>query len=89
MTVQQATEAPNFNSYQMRSSSGTLEPEPGRKLVATSLPEATRSMLQKMGYKLEYTQRTSAPINAIEFDTKHNSMWGGSSNHGEDHGIAW
>lgn len=89
MTVQQATEAPNFNSYQMRSSFGSHETEPGRMLVATSLPEATRDALQKMGYKLEYSQRTSGPINAIEFDTKHHSMWGGSSNHGEDHGIAW
>ena len=89
MTVQQASEAPNFNSYQMRSSFGAHETEPGRMLVATSLPEATRDTLQKMGYKLEYSQRTSGPINAIEFDTKHKSMWGGSSNHGEDHGIAW
>ncbi|HUH32068.1 MAG TPA: gamma-glutamyltransferase, partial [Rhodanobacter sp.] len=89
MTVQQAAEAPNFNSYQMRSSFGRHETEPGRMLVATSLPDATRVALQKMGYKLEYTQRTSGPINAIEFDTKHHSMWGGSSNHGEDYGIAW
>ena len=89
MTVQQATEAPNFNSYQMRSSFGLHETEPGRMLVATSLPDATRTALQKMGYRLEYTQRTSGPINAIEFDSKHHSMWGGSSNHGEDYGIAW
>ncbi|MBN8715026.1 MAG: gamma-glutamyltransferase [Xanthomonadales bacterium] len=89
MTVQQATEAPNFNSYQMRSSFGMHEAEPGRILVATSLPETTREALQKMGYKLEYAQRTSGPINAIQFDTRHGSMWGGSSNHGEDYGIAW
>lgn len=89
MTVQQATEAPNFNSYQMRSSFGMHETEPGRILVATSLPETTRDALQKMGYKLEYAQRTSGPINAIQFDTRHGSMWGGSSNHGEDYGIAW
>lgn len=89
MTPQQAVEAPNFNSYQMRSSFGMHETEPGRILVATSLPEATRTALEKMGYKLEYAQRTSGPINAILFDTKHHSMWGGSSNHGEDYGIAW
>ena len=89
MTVQQAAEAPNFNSYQMRSSFGRHETEPGRLLVATSLPDATRAALQKMGYQLEYMQRTSGPINAIQFDTKHHSMWGGSSNHGEDYGIAW
>lgn len=89
MTVQEATEAPNFNSYQMRSSFGMHETEPGRILVATSLPDATREALKKMGYTLEYAQRTSGPINAIQFDTNHHSMWGGSSNHGEDYGIAW
>lgn len=89
MTVQEATEAPNFNSFQMRSSFGMHETEPGHMLVATSLPESTRAALRKMGYTLEYAQRTSGPINAILFDTTHHSMWGGSSNHGEDYGIAW
>ena len=89
MTVQQATEAPNFNSYQMRSSFGMHELEPGKMLVATSLPDSTRAALRRMGYTLEFAQRTSGPINAIFFDAKHHSMWGGSSNHGEDYGIAW
>jgi len=89
MTVQEASEAPNINSYQMRSSFGMHEMEPGRMSVATSLPDATREALGKMGYKLDYGQRTSGPINAIQFDTQHHSMWGGSSNHGEDYGIAW
>jgi len=89
MTVQQATEAPNFNTYQMRSSFGMHELEPGRMLVATSLPDSTRNALTRMGYKLEFAQRTSGPINAIFFDSQHHSMWGGSSNHGEDYGIAW
>ena len=89
MTVQQATEAPNFNSYQMRSSFGMHEMEPGKMLVATSLPDSTRAALRRMGYTLEFAQRTSGPINAIFFDNKHHSMWGGSSNHGEDYGIAW
>ncbi|MEO8748708.1 MAG: gamma-glutamyltransferase, partial [Rhodanobacter sp.] len=89
MTVQEATEAPNFNSYQMLSSFGMHETEPGHMLVATSLPESTREALRKMGYTLEYAERTSGPINAILFDPRHHSMWGGSSNHGEDYGIAW
>jgi gamma-glutamyltranspeptidase/glutathione hydrolase len=29
------------------------------------------------------------PINAILLDHEHGTMWGGSSNHGEDYGIAW
>jgi len=89
MTVQEATEAPNINSFQMRSSFGMHESEPGRMLVATSLPDSTRETLRKMGYTLVFAQRTSGPINAILFDTKHHSMWGGSSNHGEDYGVAW
>jgi gamma-glutamyltranspeptidase/glutathione hydrolase len=89
MTVQQATEAPNINSYQMRSSFGAHESRPGRMLVSTSLPESTRQALRRMGYSLELAERTSGPINAIFFDHTHRTMWGGSSHHGEDYGIAW
>ena len=89
MTVQQACEAPNINSYQMHSSFGQHESQPGRMLVATSLPDSTREALRQMGYHLVFAERTSGPINAIYFDTAHRSMWGGSSNHGEDYGIAW
>jgi gamma-glutamyltranspeptidase/glutathione hydrolase len=89
MTVQQAVEAPNLNSYQMRSSFGAHESRPGRMLVATSLPESTRAALRRMGYTLELEERTSGPINAILFDRVHRTMWGGSSNHGEDYGIGW
>jgi gamma-glutamyltranspeptidase/glutathione hydrolase len=89
MTVQQATEAPNINSYQMRSSFGAHESRPGRMLVASSTPDSVRAELKRMGYTLEFEERTSGPINAIFFDRKHGSFWGGSSNHGEDYGIAW
>ena len=89
MTVQQATEAPNINSYQMLSSFGMHENQPGRMMIATSLPEATRAALRALGYTLEPVQRSSGPINAILLDTPHHTMWGGSSNHGEDYGIAW
>ncbi len=89
MTVQQASEAPNINSYQMRSSFGAHESRPGRMLVAASTPESVRVELRRMGYTLDVEERTSGPINAIWFDRRHGSMWGGSSNHGEDYGIAW
>ena len=89
MTPQQAAEAPNFNSYQMRSSFGLHENEPGKMLVATSLPDSTRRALELLGYTLQFAGRTSGPINAIMFDLKHHTMWGASSNHGEDYGIAW
>lgn len=89
MNVQEATEAPNINSFQMRSSFGAHETRPGRLLLAESVPPWTRSDLRKMGYDLTFEERTSGPINAIFFDWEHKSMWGGSSNHGEDYGIAW
>ncbi|MFL5498247.1 MAG: gamma-glutamyltransferase family protein [Gemmatimonadaceae bacterium] len=89
MTVQQAVEAPNINTYQMRSSFGEHEARPGLLEAATSLPEPTRAALASMGYKLRFVQRSSGPINAILFDRAHGTMWGGSSNHGEDYGVGW
>ena len=89
MTPQQAAEAPNINSFQMRSSFGAHEIRPGHMLVASSTPDSTRKALEAMGYTLEFQERTSGPINAIWFDRKHRTMWGGSSHHGEDYGVAW
>ena len=89
MTPQQAAEAPNINSSQMRSSFGAHEARPGLLLVAASTPDSVRAALVRMGYTLEVEERTSGPINAILFDRAHGTMWGASSNHGEDQGIAW
>ncbi len=89
MTPQEAVEAPNINSFQMRSSFGQHEIRPGRMLAAESLPFYVRNELRKMGYTMEYEERTSGPITAILFDRKHKTMWGAASNHGEDYGIGW
>ena len=89
MTPQQAVEAPNINSYQMRSSFGAHENRPGRMLISNTTPMEIRSALEAMGYTLQVGDRTSGPINAIMLDTKHHTMWGASSNNGEDYGIAW
>jgi gamma-glutamyltranspeptidase/glutathione hydrolase len=89
MTPQQAAEAPNINSYQMRSSFGEHESRPGELLVASATPDSVRTALKGMGYTLEFEERTSGPINAILFDRLHGTMWGASSNHGEDYGIGW
>jgi gamma-glutamyltranspeptidase/glutathione hydrolase len=89
MTPQQAAEAANINSYQMRSSFGEHEARPGRIMIASSTPDFTRFELRRMGYTLEIEDLTSGPINAIYFDRDHGSMWGASSNYGEDYGIAW
>jgi len=89
MDVQQAVEAPNINSYQMRSSFDQHRSEPGRLTLNSQTPPEVRAALEKMGYRLDYQRLTSGPINAIFFDWKHGTFWGGSSNHGEDYGIAW
>jgi gamma-glutamyltranspeptidase/glutathione hydrolase len=89
MNVQEAVEAPNFTSYQMRNSFGVHESEPGRLTLNESALPAVRAELQAMGYRLEFQRLTSGPINAIWFDRRHGTFWGGSSNHGEDYGIAW
>ena len=89
MTPQQATEAPNINSYQMRSSFGEHETRPGLMLASRSLPDSVRTRLEAMGYTLRLRERTSGPINGILFDRRHGTMWGASSNFGEDYGIPW
>ncbi|MEO5979481.1 MAG: gamma-glutamyltransferase [Chryseolinea sp.] len=91
MNVQEAAEAPNFNTYQMYMSLGgeDRKPKPGAILLQTGTSEWIRKELFNMGYKLSFDERTSGPINAIYFDWQHGSMWGGSSNHGEDYGIGW
>jgi gamma-glutamyltranspeptidase/glutathione hydrolase len=94
MTVQQATEAGNINSNQLWLSLGGTstedrKPKPGSILLIDKTPADVREALKKMGYSLSFDDRTSGPINAIWFDWKHGSMWGGSSNHGEDYGIGW
>jgi gamma-glutamyltranspeptidase/glutathione hydrolase len=89
MNVQEAAEAANFNSYQLRNSFGQHESIPGRLLVNEEIPPWTRSRLRAMGYDLTFNDRTSGPINAIYFDREHGTFWGGSSQYGEDYGIAW
>jgi gamma-glutamyltranspeptidase / glutathione hydrolase len=89
MTVQEAVEAANITSYQMRNSFGDHKTEPGRLTLRDDTPNWIRHELRSMGYRLDFDDRTSGPINAIFFDWKHGSFWGGSSNHGEDYGIAW
>jgi gamma-glutamyltranspeptidase/glutathione hydrolase len=89
MTPQEAAEAANFTSYQMRSSFDRHESQPGRLVLNESVPQWVRRELVQRGYKPEFEARTSGPINAILLDHAHGTMWGGSSNHGEDYGIAW
>ncbi|HUU36817.1 MAG TPA: gamma-glutamyltransferase [Candidatus Desulfaltia sp.] len=89
MDVQQACEAPNITSYQMRNSFDEHEIFPGKIDLNEKVSQDVRDKLAAMGYKLSIRKYTSGPINAIFFDRKHGTFWGGSSNYGEDYGIAW
>ena len=89
MTPQQAAEAPNINSFQMRNSFDDHSAQPGRMLVPAAASPEVRAALEAMGYDLRFSQRTSGPITAIWFDREHGTMWGAASNFGEDYGIAW
>ena len=89
MTVQEATEAANITSYQMRDSFADHQSFPGRLTLNTQTPPWVREELSRMGYTLEFEERTSGPINAIFVDRKHGTLWGGSSNYGQDYGIGW
>lgn len=94
MTVQEATEAANVNTNQLWLSLGGTgnadrQPRPGSLLLNSNTPPWIRKELTGKGYKLSFEDRTSGPINAIYFDWKHKTLWGGSSNHGEDYGIGW
>ncbi len=89
MNVQEACEAANINSYQMRSSFGAHDARPGKMLINEQLPAWVRGELGKMGYSFEVKPRTAGPINAIFFDQPHGTLWGGSSDDGDDYGIAW
>lgn len=95
MTIQQACEAANINTNQLWLSLGgskidDRKPKAGNLLLNTKTKSpALVAELEKMGYKLSFDDRSSGPINAILFDWKHGSFWGGSSNNGEDYGIGW
>jgi gamma-glutamyltranspeptidase/glutathione hydrolase len=91
MNVQEATEAANIKTYQLRLSLGNQdrEPRPGNMLLRTDTPASTKAELKQMGYTLRFANRTSGPITAIFIDTLHGSLWGGASNYEDDYGIGW
>lgn len=89
MNVQEAVEAANIWSYQMRNSFGDHQAEVGRLLINAATPEWVRKELRQMGYALDTRERTSGPITAIYFDRVNGAFQGGASDFGEDYGIAW
>jgi gamma-glutamyltranspeptidase/glutathione hydrolase len=89
MNVQQAVEAANIVSFQMQSSFGAHESQPGRLVLREDIPSWVRARLGDMGYSVETAERTSGPITAIYFDREHGTFWGGASNYGDDYGLSW
>jgi len=89
MNIQQACEAPNITSYQMINSFDPHDSIPGRIDLNEKVASDVREKLRTMGYKISVKKYTSGPINAIYFDAKHGTFWGGSSNFGEDYGVVW
>ena len=89
MNVQEAVEAANVISCQMRNSFGDHQAQVGRLLINEAIPDWVQEELLDMGYSLDVRPRTSGPINAIFFDRINGAFQGGASNFGEDYGIAW
>jgi gamma-glutamyltranspeptidase/glutathione hydrolase len=89
MTVQEACEAANVTSYQMRASFGEHKAEPGRLTLNDEVPSWVRRDLRRMGYRLDFQRKTSGPITAIAIDPALGTFIGGASHHGEDYGLAW
>lgn len=89
MDVQQATEAANMGSYQAHSSFGEHTSEPGKLLLRADTALDTQFRLQDMGYTIVNESKSSGPINAIFIDQQHGTLMGGSSDYGDDYGIAW
>lgn len=89
MTPQEAAEAANIVSYQMRNSFADHSTKPGHVDMRDDMPPWVLSELRKMGYIINLKKHSSGPINAIFFDHAHGSFWGASSNDGEDYGIGW
>ncbi|MEE2775235.1 MAG: gamma-glutamyltransferase [Acidobacteriota bacterium] len=89
MTAQEAAEAANITSFQMRSSFDDHRAEPGRIRVHASTPVHVRRQLLEMGYRVGVGSFTSGPITAIHFDRETGTMWGAASDFGDDYGIAW
>ena len=89
MNVQQAAEAHNITSYQMQSSFGAHQSEPGRLAITAQIPPYTRDRLKTMGYDVEVVERTYSPITAIVIDPERGTFQGGASDYGDDYGLAW
>ena len=88
MTVQEACEAANLTSFQMRSSLGEHDVQPGKLTLVEDVPSWVRKDLERRGYWLKFEDKNSGPLTTIYFDREHGTFWGGASNFGDYYGIA-
>jgi len=80
----------NIISYQMQSSFGAHQSEPGRIQVPRDhVTPHTIEQLGEMGYDVEVVDRVYNPSMGIWFDWENGTMQGGASDYGDDYGIAW
>ena len=77
MNVQEACEAPNIVSFQMKGLFDDHESLPGKLTLNQQVPLWIRSALGKMGYSIDSRKYTSGPINAIFFDWAARHILGG------------
>jgi len=84
MDVQQASEAANFESFQLHSSFGEHYSQPGRIVLRSDMNTLVLRTLIRLGYELEFREKTSGPITAILFNQEFDTMTGGASNFGDD-----
>ena len=91
MDIQRASEGHgNFISYQMQSSFGAHDSEPGRiQIPGEHVTPDTIDRLGNMGYNVEEVGRVYNPMMGIWFDWANGTMQGGASDYGDDYGIAW
>ena len=91
MNIQRAAEGQgNFISYQMQSSFGAHDAQPGRiQIPENHVTPDTLDRLGDMGYDVEILDRVYNPMMGIWFDWANGTMQGGASDYGDDYGIAW
>ena len=81
------TGLPNRSSFENRLAE--MLAEPGKLLLRADMPLDVQFRLQGMGYSIVNEGKTSGPINGIFNDQQHGTLMGGSSDYGDDYGIAW
>ncbi|MEM7371909.1 MAG: gamma-glutamyltransferase [Bacteroidota bacterium] len=89
MDVQEAIDAAKIVSFQMHASFGKHEYRPGEMQIHPGISPAIRSSLESKGYELSMSENVSGTINAIFFDWKQQTFWGGASGVSDDYGVAW